>query len=80
MAEYVKERGSKVDPREFIDFYAAKGWKIGKAQMRDWKAACRNAEKWECWERQSTKPKGCYTAEDYMKGLTESEKQFFGLA
>lgn len=47
---YVKERGSKVDPQCFIDFYTAKGWKIGRNPMRDWKAACRNAEKWERWE------------------------------
>lgn len=51
VAAYVKERGSIVDPQGFIDFYAAKGWLIGKSQMRDWKAACRNAEKWERWQR-----------------------------
>ena len=49
VAEYVKQRGSKVDPQGFIDFYAAKGWTIGKTPMKDWKAACRNAEHWERW-------------------------------
>ena len=48
---YVHERGSKVDPQSFIDFYAAKGWKIGTSPMKDWKAACRNAEKWERWDK-----------------------------
>lgn len=49
---YVQERGSNVDPQGFIDFYASKGWMVGKnTPMRDWKAACRNAEKWERWDR-----------------------------
>lgn len=55
VAEYVKQRGSRVDPQGFIDFYAAKGWLIGKAPMKDWKAACRNAEHWERW-KQNTAP------------------------
>lgn len=51
VAEYVKLRGSRVDPQGFVDFYAAKGWLIGKTPMKDWKAACRNAESWERWEK-----------------------------
>ena len=50
---YIAERHSPVDPQGFIDFYEAKGWKVGKVSMKDWKAACRNAE---CWERWSKKP------------------------
>ena len=48
-----KGRGRKsngVDPQGFIDFYEAKGWMVGKTPMRDWQAACRNAEKWDRWE------------------------------
>ena len=51
VTEYVKQRGSKVDPQGFIDFYASKGWMIGKTPMKDWRAACRNAEHWERWEK-----------------------------
>lgn len=51
VAAYVRERQSKVDPQGFIDFYASKGWMVGKAQMKDWKAACRNAEDWERWNK-----------------------------
>lgn len=51
VAAYVQQRGSRVDPQRFVDFYAAKGWMIGKTPMKDWKAACRNAESWECWQR-----------------------------
>lgn len=53
VAAYVRERRSVVDPQGFIDFYSAKGWLIGKSPMKDWKAACRNAEKWERWQRNS---------------------------
>lgn len=48
---YVQERGSKVDPQGFIDYYAARGWMVGNAPMQDWKAACRNAESWERWDK-----------------------------
>lgn len=48
---YVAQRQSPVDPQGFIDFYASKGWIVGKTPMKDWKAACRNAETWERWSR-----------------------------
>ena len=38
------------DPERFVDFYAQKGWMVGKSQMKDWKASVRN------WVRTS-KPK-----------------------
>ena len=63
---YVAERHSAVDPQEFIDFYESKGWMVGKTPMKDWKAACRNAEKWDRWERQKPKQPFVY---DY--GSTE---------
>ena len=52
---YVSERQSPVDPQGFLDFYAAKGWVVGKTPMKDWKAACRNAESWERWAKQPDK-------------------------
>lgn len=48
---YVAGRQSPVDPQGFIDFYESKGWMVGKTPMKDWKAACRNAETWERWSR-----------------------------
>lgn len=48
---YVQERGSKVDPQGFIDYYAARGWMAGRTPMRDWKAVCRSAESWERWDK-----------------------------
>lgn len=52
---YVAERHSPVDPQGFIDYYASKGWMVGKTPMKDWKAACRNAENWERWRQRPTR-------------------------
>lgn len=41
---YCTERGNGVDPEAFVDFYASKGWMIGKNKMKDWKAAVRTWE------------------------------------
>ena len=60
---YVAERQSPVDPQGFIDFYASKGWMVGKTPMKDWKAACRNAEKWEQWNRNDSRSKVKTTAD-----------------
>ena len=48
---YVAERNSKVIPQVFIDFYSSKDWMVGKNKMKDWKAACRNAEGWDRWDK-----------------------------
>lgn len=42
---YCKERNNGIDPENFVNFYSAKGWKIGKEKMQDWKAAVRTWEK-----------------------------------
>ena len=47
VAAYCKERNNKVDPSRFIDFYASKGWMVGKNKMKDWRAAVRNWEQGE---------------------------------
>ena len=41
---YCQERGNNVDPQRFVDFYEAKGWKVGNTPMKDWKAAVRTWE------------------------------------
>ena len=60
---YVLERQSPVDPQGFIDFYESKGWLVGKTPMKDWKAACRNVEKWERWNRNDSRSKVKTTAD-----------------
>jgi hypothetical protein len=45
VAAYCKERGGKVNPEQFHDFYSSNGWKVGRNPMRDWRSAVRT------WER-----------------------------
>lgn len=49
---YCQERGNGVDPERFVDFYASKGWRVGKEPMKDWKAAVRT------WERRDNHSSG----------------------
>lgn len=42
---YLAECGSNIDAERFIDFYASKGWMVGKNRMKDWQAAVRTWEK-----------------------------------
>lgn len=44
VAAYCYERQNNVDPDRFVDFYAAKGWMVGKNKMKDWKASVRTWE------------------------------------
>tara|TARA_R110001606_G_scaffold39290_3_gene108648 strand:- start:232 stop:852 length:621 start_codon:yes stop_codon:yes gene_type:complete len=50
---YCNERSNNIDAEAFINFYDSKGWKVGNAAMKDWKAAVRT---WET--RDKNKPKG----------------------
>ena len=52
VAEYVKTRDIKIDAQQFIDYYSANGWKVGRNTMKDWKAAVRT---WERRERKTIK-------------------------
>lgn len=38
---YCAERKNQVNPQAFVNFYASKGWMIGKNPMKDWKASVR---------------------------------------
>lgn len=52
VTQYCIKRGNGLDPESFVNFYAAKGWYIGKNKMKDWHAAIHT------WERNNkTKPK-----------------------
>ena len=52
--EYCKQSGHNVNPEEFVDFYSSKGWKVGSASMKDWKAAVRT------WSRRKEKPQNSF--------------------
>ena len=45
--KYCSERNNHVNPQQFVDFYEAKGWMVGKNKMKDWMAAIRT------WEQRS---------------------------
>ena len=45
VAEYGKSIGFNIDGNEFVDFYASKGWLVGKTPMKDWKACVRTWKK-----------------------------------
>ena len=38
--------------KRFVDFYASKGWRVGKEPMKDWEAAVRT------WERRDNRSGG----------------------
>src|ERR1039458_2891774 len=42
---YCTERQNCVDPEKWFDYYSAKGWRVGRNPMKDWKAAVRTWEK-----------------------------------
>lgn len=49
---YCKERGNRVDPQRFVDFYTANGWTQGRGKpIKDWRAAVRT---WEARDKQAT--------------------------
>ena len=61
--EYCKSRGNGVNAQKFVDFYACKGWKVGKNAMKDWKAAVRT---WEQRDDTSSQPKAV-SVEDFYR-------------
>ena len=54
---YCFERQNSVDAGQFVDFYSAKGWMLGKNKMKDWKAAVRT---WERKDREQNTTKTSY--------------------
>ena len=84
---YADEKGwTAFDPERFVDYYESKGWLVGKAPMKDWKAAARNwvsrdAQKQE--QAVQTNPALQYTqreykAEDYGKDFFFDYDKEFG--
>lgn len=48
VARFCKQQGLQIDEEYFVNYYAARGWYLGNAPMRDWKAA---AKAWAKTER-----------------------------
>jgi len=63
--EYCREKGYNINASNFVDFYEAKGWMIGKNKMKDWKAAIRT---WVRRENNSNREKEEVNATDEHRG------------
>ena len=63
--EYCSERGNKVDPERWFDYYTSNGWKVGKNPMKDWKAAVRTWERTD--EGRANKKTGPHTFFNYKE-------------
>lgn len=72
VAAYCLERKNKVDAAYFVDHYTSNGWKVGKQNMKDWKAAVRT------WEKngynQPTKKQDAAEPNGYSFDLEEYER------
>lgn len=53
VSDYCKERANTVNAQHFVDYYEARGWKIGNNSMKDWRAAVRT---WEQREKPKASP------------------------
>jgi hypothetical protein len=75
---YCRERNNSVNAQRFVDFYAAKGWKIGQNPMKDWKAAVRT---WEQRDDSPARPAKVVSAQQYtQRNYTEDELDSVTLA
>lgn len=69
---YCEERQNNVNAQQFVDFYSAKGWMVGKNKMKDWKACVRT------WEQRDDKPKHSkqyVTASEYKNPCEPMSKE-----
>jgi hypothetical protein len=62
---YCKERGNRINPQTFVDFYEAKGWKVGNNPMKDWKACIRTWEQRDGQRGGSVQKPKVLRAQDY---------------
>jgi uncharacterized protein YdaU (DUF1376 family) len=68
---YCLSRNNLVDVNTFFDFYASKGWMVGKNKMKDWKACVR------VWEKRDGANNGQYQQSPAKRGqsLSKSERR-----
>lgn len=64
VAAYCREIGSSVDPHYFVNYYESNGWKVGRNQMKSWRAALKN------WTQKESGGQGVRTAVFAPRGLT----------
>lgn len=67
VAAYCKERENSVNAQTFVDFYAAKGWKVGQNPMKDWKACVRTWEQRDNYGGATPQRPRLVRAQDYAQ-------------
>ena len=73
---YCKDRANSIDPDEWYDFYASKGWMVGRNKMVDWKAAVRTWEnKRRTAEPAAVQPPPPEEQKDYHQKMTEQTRE-----
>ena len=70
--EYCESKGYGISPERFIDYYTANGWRLGKAEMKDWKAVVRN---WERQEAKQTENVSGYCRQESGKGVKGHDRR-----
>lgn len=77
--EYCQERGNKIDPDSFVDFYKSKDWMIGKDKMKDWKAAVRTWERRDAGKRKEIEDRNKFNQfEQHEYNFDELERELLG--
>lgn len=51
--DYIREQGYHVSAEQFVNWYEANGWMVGRNKMKSWQAAVRNWEQREKKEKQT---------------------------
>jgi hypothetical protein len=64
---YIKEKGYNIDAERFVYYYESNGWKVGKNQMKDWKAAIVT---WSKNEKQQTNNYKTFERQGYRHPFT----------
>lgn len=72
VAKFIQESSFHFDAEAFVNFYASKGWLVGKNKMKDWKSACRT------WERKKreTMP-GLFSSQEQEQPQDTSQQKFY---
>lgn len=64
--EYAKSKSINIDAAQFVDYYAAQGWKLANGRpLKDWRAAVRNWARRERARGQPTQAHELQRFEDY---------------
>ena len=74
VAQYCRERENNVDPEQFVDYYTARGWKVSRGIMKDWRAAVRTWER-NAFGREEAKAPPAHASSD-AKGSFDTDDFF----